>query len=72
MHNQWPHNQFSDFKMDGLWKTQFLSEIILPFATGGFGTVELLDNQDFWTSIISEPFSHLEYAFRRSLHIVTA
>jgi hypothetical protein len=43
---------------------------LLPF-TGGFGTLELLDNQEFCTLIISEPFSHWEYAFRRSLHIVT-
>jgi hypothetical protein len=43
---------------------------LIPF-TGGFRTLELLDNQEFCTLIISEPFSHWEYAFRRSLHIVT-
>jgi hypothetical protein len=45
-------------------------ETTLPF-TGGFGTLELLDNHEFCTLIISDPFSHWEYAFRRSLHIVT-
>uniref|UniRef100_A0A453IRJ6 Uncharacterized protein n=1 Tax=Aegilops tauschii subsp. strangulata TaxID=200361 RepID=A0A453IRJ6_AEGTS len=35
--------------------------------TGDFETLDALDSQEFCTLIISVPFSHLEYAFSRSL-----
>jgi hypothetical protein len=51
---------------------QILREVmrLTPF-TGDLGTLVALANHEFCTLIISVPFSHLEYAFSRSLHIFT-
>ena len=43
----------------------------IPFVSGsGFGILELFESHEFWTEIISEPVSHLAYAFSSSLQVV--
>jgi hypothetical protein len=43
---------------------------MLPPEEGtGIENFEFCDNQEFWTEIISEPFSQCEYAFNSSLHV---
>lgn len=43
---------------------------MLPSEEGiGIEILEFCDNQEFWTEIISEPFSQCEYAFSSSLQI---
>lgn len=43
------------------------SMIIPVTPCGGFGTRALLDNQEFWTDMISDPVWHWEYAVSSSL-----